>query len=186
MAIDPPPFDDTSDHRYCINDTYSISDMAALESLYGPPAKFTRQESDHIHEDFRRFIEKAPFMVLATRGPNGLNASAKGDADGFMKVLDEKTILIPERGTNGRNDSLRNIVMDPHVALIFFIPGVSETIRAYGQAHLSVDPYLLTQFASTKKPPRLVIVVQIQEILCQCSRAIQQSHLWTSLLENNR
>ncbi len=161
-----------------MNDPYRITDLAALERIYGPPAKFTRKESDHLHAEFRGFIEDAPFMVLATRGPDGLNASAKGDAGGFVKVLDEKTVLIPERGANGRNDSLRNIVVDPHIALIFFIPGVDEMVRVKGRAHLSTDPVLLAPFAGTGKATRCVIVVQVDEAMCQCSRAIQKSRLW--------
>ena len=163
-----------------MNDPYRITDLAALESIYGPPAEFTRKESDHLHAEFCRFIEEAPFMVLATSGPGGLNASAKGDAGGFIKVLDEKTVLIPEWGANGRNDSLRNIVVDPRIALIFFIPGVDEMVRVRGRAHLSTDPRLLEQFAGAGKAARCVIVVQVDEAMCQCSRAIQKSRLWIS------
>jgi uncharacterized protein len=93
-----------------MDDSYRIANLAALENMYGPPAKFTRKESDHLHAAFCEFIEEAPFMVLATSGSSGLAASAKGDAGGFVRVLDEKTLLIPERGANGRNDSLRRIV----------------------------------------------------------------------------
>ncbi|MDQ9169159.1 pyridoxamine 5'-phosphate oxidase family protein [Oxalobacteraceae bacterium R-40] len=163
-----------------MDDTYRIADLTALERIYGPPAKFTRKESDHIHSGFREFIERAPFMVLATCGLNGLAASAKGDVDGFVKVLDEKTLLIPDRGANGRNDSLRNIVVDPRTALIFFIPGEDEMVRVNGHAHLSTNPELLDRFAGEGKPARCVIVVRVNEALCQCSRAIQKSGLWES------
>lgn len=163
-----------------MDDPYRIADLAALENIYGPPAKFTRKESDHIHAGFRDFIEKAPFMVLATSGPNGLAASAKGDAGGFVQVLDENTLLIPDRGANGRNDSLRNVVVDPRIALIFFIPGVDEMLRVSGQAYLSKHPDLLQRFAGEGKPARCVMVVRVKEALCQCSRAIQKSRLWES------
>jgi PPOX class probable FMN-dependent enzyme len=163
-----------------MDDPYRIADLAVLETIYGPPAKFTRKETDHLHAEFREFVEKAPFMVLATSGPNGLNASAKGDAGGFVKVLDEKTLLIPERGANGRNDSLRNIVVDARIALIFFIPGMNEMVRVTGQAYLSTNPELLERCAGAGKATRCVIVVRIGEAMYQCSRAIQKSQLWTS------
>lgn len=162
-----------------MQDPYRIRDLNALEGIYGPPVKFSRKESDHIHADFREFILKAPFMVLATSGPNGLAASAKGDANGFVKILDEKTLLVPDRGANGRNDSLRNIVTDPRIALIFLIPGVSEMIRISGQAHISVAPDLLAKFSDESKAPRSIIVVNVEEAFCQCSRAIQKSDLWS-------
>jgi uncharacterized protein len=153
-----------------------IADLETLEQLFGKPVRFTRKESDHIHASFRDFIEQAPFVILATSSPDGLDASAKGDAGGFVRVLDEKTLLIPERGGNGRNDSLRNIVADPRVALTFFIPGTTDLLRVSGQAHLSVAPDLLEKYP---KRPRCVIVVHVEEAFSQCSRAIQQSGLWS-------
>lgn len=154
-----------------------IDDLDALEALFGKPVRTARQEADHIHAGFREFIEHAPFLILASSGIDGLDASAKGDAGGFVRVLDEKTLLIPERGGNGRNDSLRNIVSDPRVALTFFIPGRAELLRVSGQACLSVAPGLLSHFA---KPPRCVILVRVDEVFSQCSRAVQQSRLWSS------
>jgi PPOX class probable FMN-dependent enzyme len=163
-----------------MNDPYRIADVAALEKIYGPRKKFTRKEADHLHASFRAFIEKAPFMVLATGGSNGLAASAKGDAGGFVKVLDEKTVLIPDRGANGRNDSLRNVVVDPRIALLFLVPGEHEMVRITGQAYLSTHPDLLQRFAGEGPPARCIIVVKVEEAMCQCSRAIQKAKLWTS------
>jgi PPOX class probable FMN-dependent enzyme len=154
-----------------------ISDLATLEQLFGKPVRTARQESEQLSADFRAFVEQSPFVIVATNGADGLDASAKGDPEGFVKVLDEKTLLIPERGGNGRNDSLRNIVADPHVALTFLIPGMADLLRVNGQACLSIHPDLLLQFA---RPPRCVIVVQVEEAFRQCSRAIQQSKLWAS------
>ena len=159
-------------------DKYRIADTAALERLYGVPVKTARKESDHLNEDFRRFVQQAPFVVLATNGPHGLDASAKGDAGGFIDVLDEKTLLIPERGANGRNDSLRNIVCDPRVALVFFVPGAADLLRVSGRAHISVAPHLLSRFPSPI--PRSVIVIDVEEAFVQCSRAIQRSGLWSA------
>lgn len=162
-----------------MNDTFRIFSLEELERLYGPPKRSARQESDHIEAGFRQFIEKAPFMVLATNGADGLDASAKGDAGGFVQVSDKKTILIPERGANGRNDSLRNIVTDPRVALIFLSPGVSEVLRISGRAYVSVDPILLARFSSAPGTVRSIIVVHVEEAFCQCARAVEQSHLWS-------
>jgi PPOX class probable FMN-dependent enzyme len=154
-----------------------ISDLATLEELFGKPVRSARQESEHLGAEFRAFVEQSPFIIVASRGADGFDASAKGDPGGFAKVLDEKTLLIPERGGNGRNDSLRNIVADPHVALTFFIPGLADLLRVNGQASLSIHPDLLLRFA---KPPRCVIVVRVEEAFRQCSRAIQQSRLWAA------
>lgn len=153
-----------------------IDTLEALEQLFGKPVRTARQESDHVHADFRDFIEQSPFLILASSGLDGLDASAKGDAGGFVRVLDEKTLLIPERGGNGRNDSLRNIIANPRVALTFFIPGRAELLRVSGEASLSVAPGLLAHYA---KPPRCVILVQVDEVFSQCSRAVQQSRLWS-------
>jgi PPOX class probable FMN-dependent enzyme len=152
-----------------------IADLETLEQLFGKPVRTARQESDHLHAQFRAFIEAAPFIILATTGPDGLDASAKGDPGGFVRVLDDKTLLIPERGGNGRNDSVRNIVANPRVALTFFMPGNTELLRVNGEACFSVAHDLLAQYP---KPPRCVIVVRVAEVLCQCSRAIRHSQLW--------
>jgi uncharacterized protein len=154
-----------------------INDLEELERLFGKSVHTARQESDHIHAAFREFIENAPFLILASSGIDGLDASAKGDVGGFVHVIDEKTLLIPERGGNGRNDSLRNIINNPRVALTFFIPGRAELLRVSGQASLSVAPNLLAKYA---KPPRCMILVHVEEAFSQCSRAVQQAQLWSS------
>jgi PPOX class probable FMN-dependent enzyme len=157
---------------------YLISDMAALEALYGPPVRTARQESNHLHEAFRDFVQRSPFLIIATHGPQGVDASAKGDPGGFVHVTDETTLLIPERGANGRNDSLRNIVCNPQVALAFFVPGTSDLLRVSGKAYISTAPDLLARFPAPK--PRAVIAVKVEECFMQCSRAIQRSDLWRS------
>lgn len=153
-----------------------IRDTTALEALYGPPVRTARQEADRLHENFRDFVQRSPFLIIATDGPQGVDASAKGDPGGFVHVPDEKTLLIPERGANGRNDSLRNIVCNPHVALTFFIPGAPDLLRVSGKAHISIAPELLARFPAPA--PRAVIVVKVEECFVQCSRAIQRSALW--------
>jgi hypothetical protein len=156
-----------------------INDLESLEQLFGKPVRSARQESDHIHARFKDFIEQAPFLILASSGIDGLDASAKGDVGGFVRVINEKTLLIPERGSNGRNDSLRNIIGNSQVALTFFIPGRPELLRVSGQACVSVSPELLELYPA---PPRCVILVQVDEAFSQCSRAVQQSRLWSQAM----
>src|SRR6267154_3271798 len=116
-----------------------ISTQAQLEAVYPedvyPPAKF--KETRHITAAYRALIEASPFFALATSGPDGLDCSPRGDPRGFVRVLDDKTILIPDRRGNNRIDSLRNLIHDPRVALLFLIPGCSETIRVIGRAKIS-------------------------------------------------
>ena len=152
-----------------------IADLETLEQLFGKPVRTARGESDQLHARWRALIEAAPFLILATSGADGMDASAKGDAGGLVRVFNTKTLLIPERGGNGRNDSVRNIVADPRVALTFFIPGNNELIRVNGHAFVSVALDVREQFAM---PPRCVIVVRVDEVFSQCSRAIEQSKLW--------
>ena len=137
-------------------------------------------EIDHINPHYRKFIEAAPFFALATCGPEGLDCSPRGDAPGFVRVADEKTLLIPDRRGNNRIDSLRNIVSDPRVALLFLIPGVGETIRVIGRASISTDPALAESFVVNGKTPRTVIVVAVERVFYQCTKAIVRSKLWDS------
>ena len=159
---------------------HKITDLAQLESLYQPaPAlaslvKVARTMTD----DYRRLIEASPFCALATIGPEGIDCSPRGDKPGFVRVHDDKTLIMPDRRGNNRIDSLRNIVRDPRCALLFLIPGSGTTLRANGRAHLSVAPDLLESFAVEEKAPRSVIVFEIDEIYFQCARAIIRSELW--------
>src|SRR6478735_5762081 len=125
-----------------------ISTMAQLEALYSvpPSGQALIKEIDHVNAAYRALIEAAPFFALATSGPDGLDCSPRGDPAGFVRVHDEKTLLIPDRRGNNRIDSLRNLVHDPRVALLFLIPGCSETIRVIGRAQISVDPALCKSF----------------------------------------
>jgi PPOX class probable FMN-dependent enzyme len=160
-----------NDHR--------VTTLEALEALYDKPyGPAIVKEIDHINADYRKFIEAAPFFALATVGPEGLDCSPRGDAPGFVRVEDEKTLLIPDRRGNNRIDSLRNIVHDPRVALLFLIPGVGETIRVIGRAGISTDRALAESFAVNGKMPRTVIVVAVERVFFQCSKAIVRSKLW--------
>ena len=159
---------------------HTISTMAELEALYGeqpyPPAVL--KEIDRVNETYRKLIEASPFVALATSGPDGLDCSPRGDPKGFVRVIDEKTIAIPDRRGNNRIDSLRNLIHDPRVALLFLIPGVSETLRVMGRVTISTDPALCESFVMQGKAPRTVLVVAVEKVFFQCAKAIVRSKLW--------
>src|ERR1700687_5633780 len=137
-----------------------VTTMDQLTALYEAPSDVSiAKQIDHISEHYRAFIEAAPFFALATGRPDGLDCSPRGDAPGFVRVADAKTLMVPDRRGNNRIDSLRNIMRDPRVALLFLIPGIGETIRVMGRAALSIDPDLIASFAVDGKPPSCVIVV---------------------------
>jgi PPOX class probable FMN-dependent enzyme len=123
-------------------------------------------------------IEAAPFVAVATSGPEGLDCSPKGDPRGFVHILDDKTLAIPDRPGNNRIDGFRNIVRDPRIALLFLIPGVGETLRVNGRASISIDPELMQSFAVNGKLPRCVLIVHIESVYFHCSKAIVRSKLW--------
>ncbi len=156
-----------------------VTSREALERLYGQPfGPSIAKETDRITGHYRAFIEAAPFFALATSGSAGLDCSPRGDAPSFVRVADEKTLLVPDRRGNNRIDTLRNILHDPHVALLFLIPGCGETIRVNGRAKISTDPALLESFLVEGKAPRTVIVVTVDRIFYQCAKAIVRSKLW--------
>jgi PPOX class probable FMN-dependent enzyme len=160
-------------------DAHRITDAATLENLYGKPAgAAVAKEVDYVHPHYQRMIAASPFVVLATSGPGGVDTSPRGDAPGFVAVEDEKTLLLPDRPGNNRIDSLRNILADPHVALLFLIPGIGETLRVNGRAAISIDPTLLERFKVNGKLPRSVLVIAVDTVFFQCSRAIFRSKLW--------
>jgi PPOX class probable FMN-dependent enzyme len=156
-----------------------VTSIEALERLYGQPfGPSIAKETDRITAPYRAFIEAAPFFALASGGPDGLDCSPRGDAPGFVRVAGEKTLLIPDRRGNNRVDTLRNILHDPRVALLFLIPGCGETIRVNGRAKISTDPTLIQSFLVDCKAPRTVIVVSVDRIFYQCAKAIVRSKLW--------
>ena len=156
-----------------------ITDPDTLTRLYGQPGGAALlKEVDHVHPHYRAFIEAAPFAALATCSPEGLDVSPRGDPAGFVHIEDAKTLMIPDRRGNNRIDSLRNILADPRVALLFLIPGVSETLRVNGRAEIRVEPALLERFAMNGKLPRSVLVIHVQTVFFQCSRAVVRSGLW--------
>jgi hypothetical protein len=157
----------------------SIKTIEALESRYGAPARRSiTKEIDYISAHYRAFIEKAPFAVLASVGPEGLDCSPRGDPPGFVRVVDDRTVALPDRRGNNRLDTLRNIVRDPRISLLFLIPGVGETLRINGRAQLSINEELCRSFEIDGKPPKSVIVVAVDRIYFQCQKALARSQLW--------
>jgi PPOX class probable FMN-dependent enzyme len=153
--------------------------MEALESLFEEPfGPAITKEIDHINAPYRALIEAAPFFALASSGPDGMDCSPRGDAPGFVRVQDEKTLLVPDRRGNNRIDSLRNLIHDPRVALLFLIPGCGETLRVNGRAAISTDPALCESFIVQGKAPRVVLVVTVDRVYYQCPKAIVRSRLW--------
>lgn len=158
---------------------HTLSTVEDLEALYGVPKETSLiKEIDYISDHYRAFIEASPFVVLSTVGPEGLDSSPRGDPAGFVHIADSRTVLIPDRRGNNRIDSLRNIVRDPRVSLLFLIPGIGETLRINGRATISVAPELLDRFIMQGKPPRSVVQVQVDRVYFQCQKALARSQLW--------
>jgi PPOX class probable FMN-dependent enzyme len=156
-----------------------IETVEALEAIYGTPnLASTAKVADRITPEYARLIAASPFMVLATVGPEGLDASPRGDAHGLVRIDGDRSLLLPDRRGNNRVDSLRNIVRDPRVGLLFLIPGSGTTLRVNGRAYLSIEPDLLDSFAVDGAPPRSVAVIAVEEIFFQCARAVVRAGLW--------
>lgn len=156
-----------------------VRDLAALERLFGPVGEAAlRKEVPRLHPVYRRWIEASPFAVLATNGPGGLDASPRGDPAGLVTVVDDRTLWLPERRGNNRIDSLRNLIHDPRVGLLFLIPGIGETLRVNGHGRILTTPALLERLAMNGVRPQCVIEIRIETVFFQCARALQRSKLW--------
>ncbi len=156
-----------------------VTSIAALEALYGEPVpSAVVKEIDHISPLHQAYIEASPFMVLATAGPGGLDCSPRGDPAGFVTVASPTTLLQPDRRGNNRLDSLRNIVADPRVALLFLVPGIGVTLRVNGRARLRTDETLRAGFAIDGKLPALVVEIAAERVYTQCPKALIRSKLW--------
>jgi PPOX class probable FMN-dependent enzyme len=157
-----------------------IETLEALEAIYDtpPPPAATVKDIGRLTPDYRRLIEASPFVALATVGPEGLDCSPRGDGAGFVRILDDRTLVLPDRRGNNRIDSLRNVVRDPRIALMFLIPGSGTVFRVNGRAAISADPELLASFAVDGKPPRTALIVTIEAAYFQCARAVIRAGLW--------
>jgi PPOX class probable FMN-dependent enzyme len=156
-----------------------VTTIDELEAIYGEIGMAsTAKVANHVTPHYRIMIERSPFVALATSGPEGLDCSPRGDLPGFVRIHDEKTLMMPDRRGNNRIDSLRNIVRDPRIGLLFLIPGSGSTLRINGRGQISTDAALLDSFTMEGKAPRSVIVMTVDEIYFQCARAIVRADLW--------
>ncbi len=162
------------------DDAHILTERAQLRAIVGEPGSMSSQKTiDHIDPLCARFIAASPFCVLATRGPDGLlDLSPKGDPAGFVGVLDEKTLALPDRLGNGRFDSYENLFHNPEVALIFLIPGHNDTLRVAGRGRISVEPRLLEAHAIRGRAPRFVLLVRVEEAFLHCAKSTVRARLW--------
>jgi uncharacterized protein len=160
--------------------TRAITDETQLREIIGEPTPLVLTKIiDRLNDLTRQFIERSPFVCIATSGPDGgLDVSPRGDPAGFVRILDERTLLIPERPGNRIADTLTNLLQDPRIALLFLIPGVGDTYRVNGTAEIIDDPDLLAGSTIEGKPPRLGLLIAIEECYTQCPKALIRSELW--------
>ena len=161
-------------------DLHAIGNENALRGLYGTPMELALlKQLGRLDPHCRNFLAHAPFCVIAsTRPGKGTDVSPRGDAPGFARVLDDYTIAIPDRPGNNRLDTMSNIVADAEVGLLFFIPGIDETLRINGTARLSRDPELLAAGAVNGREPRMIVLVSVREAFLHCGKALKRSRLW--------
>ncbi len=156
-----------------------IRTIAELEALYDDavPASLTK-EIDHLTDLHRAYVEASPFVLVATSGPGGLDCSPRGDPAGFVRVVGERTLMMPDRRGNNRLDTLRNLVVDPRIALLFLVPGVGITLRVNGTTQISTEPDLRASFVVAGKLPATVMVITVSSVYTQCPKALIRSKLW--------
>ncbi|ONG56678.1 flavin-nucleotide-binding protein [Pseudoroseomonas deserti] len=160
-------------------DPHAVTTPEALAALYAPPREMVlKKVADRIDPRTARFIAASPFCLLSTAGARGPHCTPRGDAPGFVQVVDEKTLLIPDRRGNNRIDALRDIIDNPALALLFLLPGMGETLRIGGTGRITADPALRAQHAVQGAEPATLLLVEVQEVFMQCARALVRSKLW--------
>lgn len=157
-----------------------IDSLEMLEQIYSNPApqRSLWKEIDHVNKLYRQFIEASPFLILATSGEHGVDCSPRGDPPGFVRVVSPHCIQIPDRKGNNRLDSMRNIIENPAVGVIFLVPGAGETLRLAGQAEILIDEALCQSFAINDRPASSVLSIQVEKVYYQCQKALVRSRLW--------
>ncbi|MGQ9425087.1 pyridoxamine 5'-phosphate oxidase family protein [Gilvimarinus sp. F26214L] len=156
-----------------------VQSIEELDAIYGKPSEPSIiKEVPRLIAEYQAIIEASPMMMLATSGPEGLDCTPRGDRPGFVRVVDDRTLMVPDRRGNNRVDSLRNIIRDPRVATLFLIPGIATTLRVNGKATITTDSAVLDTFAVEGKPPRSVIVIDVETAFFHCGRAMLRSGLW--------
>jgi uncharacterized protein len=158
----------------------AITGADALRSLMGEPSELVQSKvSDRLNDVTRQLVEHSPFLCLATSAADGTcDVSPRGDPAGFVRILDERTLLLPDRPGNRLADSLRNVLENPHVALLFVVPGISDTFRVNGRAAIVTDPELLEPCAVEGKVPKLALRIVIEQAFTHCSKAFLRAQLW--------
>jgi PPOX class probable FMN-dependent enzyme len=163
-----------------------VRTIGELEGLYGEPVRTSViKEVDRLTDLHRAYVDAAPFVVVATAGPGGLDCSPRGDPAGFVRVADDRTLLIPDRRGNNRLDTLRNLVADPRIALLILVPGVDVTLRVNGTAEIRTDEELRASFAVADKVPATVVVVTTTSVYTQCPKALIRSRLWDASMHRD-
>ena len=167
---------------YKINPAFTITDEETLRSLFGATHDLAIQKlQDKLDKHAMEFISRAPFLCIGTQNPNGkADVSPRGDPVGFVQILDERTLAIPDRPGNNRLDSLANIIANPTVGLLFIVPGFDDTLRVSGTASVTTDPDLLDTMRVNDRLPKLAIVVKITGVFMHCAKAFRRAHLWDS------
>lgn len=162
-----------------ISDPFAVTTEDQLRALYGEALEGAiRKVAHRIEATARAWIAASPFCVLSTVGSRGVHATPRGDAPGFVAVEPDGTLIIPDRRGNNRLDGLRDILEDPRVSVIFFVPGASEVLRVHGTARISADPALRARFVERGKTPTTVLLVSVSELYMQCAKSIMRSRLW--------
>ncbi|MEP3246123.1 MAG: pyridoxamine 5'-phosphate oxidase family protein [Sneathiella sp.] len=171
-----------------MSDTETVISLKQLEEIYGPvnPNSLAKEVTS-LNETYRKWLEKSPFFAIASGSSQGFDCSPRGDKKGqLFRVLDNNTLAIPDRRGNNRIDTLKNIVENPRVGLMFMLPGINETLRINGDAHLTTNAALLESFAVDGKAPTTVILVTITAVYFQCARALIRSELWNPVFFSHK
>ena len=168
------------------NNAFTVTSLDDLAKIYAEPLPhIATKETNHITEVGRAFIAASPFLVLATSNGSSIDCSPKGDAPGFVQLLDDRTLLIPDRPGNNRIDGIKNLLINPKVGIIFMVPGSNETYRVTGSAKISTDPELLKRCEMRGKPPRVVMIVNVDEAFNHCPKAFVRAKLWDAPTRSN-
>ena len=167
-------------------DPFAVTSLEDLGEIYAEPAEAViKKQTDYVTPPGRAYIESAPFLIMATVGDDGVDCSPKGDGPGFVQLLDDRTLLIPDRPGNNRVDGMKNILANPKVGLIFFVPGSNVTYRVNGTARITRDPALLDRFLVNGKPPRVVVVLSVEEAFHHCPKAFVRGKFWEAGAEGS-
>jgi uncharacterized protein len=169
------------------DDASFITDEAALRALHhAPMSRATDKVLRALDEHCRRVIALSPFCVISTQGPNGADVSPRGDPPGFVRVLDDRTLLLPDRVGNNRLDGMTNLLTNPRIGMLFLVPGMNETLRINGTARITNDPRLLQSSAINNRAPKIGLVIAVEEAFLHCGKALVRSKLWDAKQQIDR